>query len=262
MNEETTDIRRRLETAVQQKLVCLHQSGVRQLRKATPGTTRAAWLSQPGSTAQAASAVGGEPAAAPTATPSAAPPAAPLEVLRQEVTACTLCPELVENRTQTVFGAGDPHARLCFLGEAPGADEDRQGEPFVGKAGQLLERIIAACTLRREQVFILNVLKCRPPGNRTPGPDEVANCRFFFEKQLEIIAPEFICCLGAVAAQALLQTTDSVGKLRGRFHDYRNSKVVVTYHPAYLLRSPDQKRKTWEDMKMLMRAMGIEIPNP
>ncbi len=181
--------------------------------------------------------------------------------MRPEVAACTLCADLVKNRTQTVFGAGDPHARLCFLGEAPGADEDRLGEPFVGKAGQLLDRIISACTLRREQIYILNVLKCRPPGNRTPAVDEVANCRFFFERQLELIAPEFICCLGAVAAQSLLRTTQSVGKLRGRFHDYRNSKVIVTYHPAYLLRSPDQKRKTWDDMKMLMGEMGIEVPS-
>jgi len=183
-----------------------------------------------------------------------------LSVLRKEVALCRRCAELAETRTQTVFGTGNPHPRLCFLGEAPGADEDRQGEPFVGAAGQLLNKIIAACTLKREDVFILNVLKCRPPGNRTPLPDEIANCRTFFERQLEILQPEFICCLGAVAAQTLLRSTRPVGQLRGKFHDYRGSRVVVTYHPSYLLRAPEMKRHTWDDMKMLMQAMGITIP--
>jgi DNA polymerase len=167
---------------------------------------------------------------------------------------------LVAARTQTVSGVGDSRARLCFMGEAPGADEDRQGEPFVGAAGQLLNKIIGACTLRREEVYILNVLKCRPPGNRTPAPEEIANCRGYFERQLEIIQPEFICCLGLVAAQTLLSTTQTLGKLRGRFHDYRGIKVMATYHPAYLLRYPEMKRAAWEDMKMLMREMGLEIP--
>jgi len=183
-----------------------------------------------------------------------------LNAVRKEVALCRRCAELAERRTQTVFGAGNPHPRLCFLGEAPGADEDRQGEPFVGASGQLLNKIIAACTLKREDVFILNVLKCRPPGNRTPLPDEVANCRMFFERQLEILQPEFICCLGAVAAQALLRSTRPVGQLRGKFHDYRGSRVVVTYHPSYLLRAPEMKRHTWDDMKMLMQAMGIPVP--
>jgi uracil-DNA glycosylase len=187
-------------------------------------------------------------------------PLVALERVRREVVHCTLCHELAKTRTQTVFGTGNPRARLCFFGEAPGADEDRQGEPFVGAAGQLLNKIIEACTLKREDVYILNVLKCRPPQNRTPLPEETANCRVFFERQLEIIQPEFICCLGAVASQALLRTTQSLGRLRGRFHDYRGIRVIVTYHPAYLLRSPDKKRDTWEDMKMLMREMGIELP--
>ena len=187
-------------------------------------------------------------------------PLVALERVRREVVHCTLCHELAKTRTQTVFGTGNPKARLCFFGEAPGADEDRQGEPFVGAAGQLLNKIIEACTLKREDVYILNVLKCRPPQNRTPLPEETANCRVFFERQLEIIQPEFICCLGAVASQALLRTTQSLGRLRGRFHDYRGIRVIVTYHPAYLLRSPDKKRDTWEDMKMLMREMGIELP--
>ncbi len=183
-----------------------------------------------------------------------------LAALEQRVAACRRCQELAETRTQTVFGTGNPEARLVFLGEAPGADEDRQGEPFVGRAGQLLTKIIEACTLKREDVYILNVLKCRPPGNRNPSPSEAANCQEYLAGQLDIIRPEFICCLGAVAAQNLLQTTVAIGRLRGRFHDYNGIKVMATYHPAYLLRNPSAKRATWDDMKMLMREMGIEIP--
>ncbi len=188
-------------------------------------------------------------------------PRVALDRVRREVTHCTLCHELARTRTQTVFGTGNPKARLCFFGEAPGADEDRQGEPFVGAAGRLLDKIIQACTLKREDVYILNVLKCRPPNNRTPLPEETANCRDFFERQLAIIQPEFICCLGAVASQTLLRTTQSLGRLRGRWHDYQGIRVIVTYHPAYLLRTPEKKRDTWADMKMLMQAMGIELPN-
>jgi DNA polymerase len=183
-----------------------------------------------------------------------------LQVVQEKVARCVRCEDLVAARTQTVFGVGNPQARLCFLGEAPGADEDRLGEPFVGRAGQLLTKIIEACTLRREDVYILNVLKCRPPGNRTPSPEEAANCREYLDRQLDIIRPEFICCLGAVAAQALLETTHSIGRLRGRLHDYRGVPVAVTYHPAYLLRNPSAKKLVWEDMQSLMRRMGIELP--
>jgi DNA polymerase len=183
-----------------------------------------------------------------------------LDEVASVVAQCTRCAELARTRTQTVFGAGNPSARLVFCGEAPGADEDRQGVPFVGAAGQLLNKILAACTLRREDVYILNILRCRPPGNRTPAPDEAANCREYLDAQLSIIQPEFICCLGACAAQNLLDTTQALGKLRGRFHDYRGMKVLCTYHPAYLLRNPAAKRPTWDDMQMLMAAMGIEVP--
>ncbi|MEM6654593.1 MAG: uracil-DNA glycosylase [Planctomycetota bacterium] len=185
--------------------------------------------------------------------------AATLEVLQDEVAGCTRCGELAGTRQQTVFGVGDPSARLCFLGEAPGADEDRLGEPFVGRAGQLLDKIIAACHLRREEVYILNILKCRPPGNRNPTPDESSNCKYFLRRQLELIDPEYVCCLGAVAAQNLLDTTASIGRLRGRLHEYRGVKVACTYHPAYLLRNPAAKKDTWDDMKMLMRQMGVEL---
>ncbi|MCA9229511.1 MAG: uracil-DNA glycosylase [Planctomycetales bacterium] len=182
-----------------------------------------------------------------------------LESLQLEVAACDCCRELAETRTQTVFGVGNPRARLCFLGEAPGADEDRRGEPFVGAAGQLLNKILGACGLSREEVYILNVLKCRPPGNRNPMPAEADNCRHFLDRQLQLICPDFICCLGAVAAQNLLGTTAAIGRLRGKVHEYRGMQVVCTYHPAYLLRNPAAKRLTWDDMKLLMREMGSPL---
>jgi uracil-DNA glycosylase family 4 len=189
----------------------------------------------------------------------AAPADLSLDVIQKEVAACTRCSELASTRTQTVFGVGNPNARLCFLGEAPGADEDRLGEPFVGRGGQLLNKIIEACRLKREDVYILNMLKCRPPGNRNPLPTELSNCRGYLERQLDLIRPEFICCWGAVAAQNLLGTTVSIGKLRGKVHNFRGMKVVCTYHPAFLLRSPSFKKETWEDMKFLFREMGVEL---
>jgi DNA polymerase len=183
-----------------------------------------------------------------------------LRVLNEDkVVGCPRCPELVQNRTQTVFGVGTPDAELCFVGEAPGADEDAQGEPFVGAAGKLLTRIIEACKMKRDEVYICNILKCRPPGNRTPLPNEVANCLPYLEQQLAIIRPRFLCALGSVAAQTLLQTTQGIGKLRGRFHDYRGIPVLCTYHPAYLLRNPAAKRDVWEDMKTLMARMGRPV---
>jgi uracil-DNA glycosylase family 4 len=186
---------------------------------------------------------------------------AALNVLRDEISQCTKCVDLAKLRTQTVFGVGSPTARLVFVGEAPGADEDRIGEPFVGEAGRLLDKILTACKLQRENIFILNTIKCRPPGNRNPSHDEISNCWGYAERQLEIIQPEFICCLGSVAARTLLKTTQSLGKLRKQFHSYRGSRVLVTYHPAYLLRTPSAKRHVWEDMKMLMKEMGVELPN-
>ena len=184
--------------------------------------------------------------------------AAALAAVARRVAACTRCVELVRTRTQTVFGVGDPHARLVFLGEAPGADEDRQGGPFVGRAGQLLNDIIVkGMKMRREDVYILNILRCRPPDNRTPLPAEAVNCREYLDAQLAIIQPEFICCLGACAAQNLLDTDTPIGKLRGRFHDFHGVQVLCTYHPAYLLRNPPAKRQVWEDIQILMAAMGI-----
>jgi DNA polymerase len=185
-----------------------------------------------------------------------------LAQLAEEVRMCTRCPELCSTRRQTVFADGQPGVELCFIGEAPGEDEDRQGLPFVGAAGQLLNRIIAACGLKREDVYIMNVVKCHPPRNRTPLPNEAANCRSFFDRQLDLVQPKYICALGGCAASNILNTTLSIGKLRGRFHDYRGIPVLVTYHPAFLLphRSPAKKREVWEDMQFLMKRMGRTIP--
>jgi DNA polymerase len=197
--------------------------------------------------------------AAPAAASPSLPPEIGLEIIRLEVAGCVRCPQLAAARTKTVFGVGNIRPRLAFLGEAPGADEDAQGEPFVGRAGQLLTKIIEACRLKREEVYILNVLKCRPPENRPPEADEIANCRDYLERQLEILRPGFICCLGSTASKALLNTDVSIGKLRGRFHDYRGATVLCTYHPSYLLRNPAAKRDVWEDMKKLLLKMGVDL---
>ena len=182
-----------------------------------------------------------------------------LTVLQNMVADCTRCDELASSRSQTVFGVGTPTARLVFVGEGPGVDEDRQGEPFVGAAGQLLNKILGACQLSREQVYILNVVKCRPPRNRNPSDAERSCCWGYAREQLEILQPEFICCLGSVAARSLLSTNQPLGRLRQQFHSYRGSRVIVTYHPAYLLRTPTAKRHVWDDMKLLMKAMGVDL---
>ncbi|HUG93762.1 MAG TPA: uracil-DNA glycosylase [Planctomycetaceae bacterium] len=184
---------------------------------------------------------------------------AKLAALAKCVAACTRCTELAETRTQTVFGVGNPQARILFIGEAPGADEDRQGEPFVGKAGQLLNKIIEACRLRREDVYICNILRCRPPGNRTPTPREAAHCREFLDGQIAIVDPDYVVCLGSCAAQNLLGTTAPIGRLRGKFYTHGRAKVLCTYHPSYLLRTPSAKKDVWDDMKLLFRDMGVEL---
>ena len=176
-----------------------------------------------------------------------------LQLLQKKVAGCTLCSELARQRHKTVFGVGHPAPEICFIGEAPGADEDRQGEPFVGRAGQLLDRILQACNWTRQDVYIANILKCRPPNNRNPLPPEVNNCLPYLLKQLHIIQPRVVCALGAVAAKTLLNTEISIGKLRGRWHRWQGLPLLCTYHPAYLLRNPAQKRAVWEDMQMLMK---------
>jgi len=258
----------RLRRIALQRLESLQRAGVLQLPKAAPLELPEVVAPAAESAATATTSRTVEEPVLPTKKEPAKKPAKglaarrqALEVIQQEVAGCTKCDELVENRTQTVFGVGNPRARLSFFGEAPGADEDREGEPFVGRAGKLLNDIISkGMGLTRDEIYILNVLKCRPPGNRNPATDEVANCRHFFERQLETIQPEFICCLGAIAAQTLLETTTAVGKLRGQFHDYKGIQVVVTYHPAYLLRNPAAKTETWKDIKILLDGMGLPIP--
>ena len=186
---------------------------------------------------------------------------AELAALAAQVSTCTRCPMLVASRTQTVFGVGSPTARLMFVGEAPGADEDRQGVPFVGRSGMLLtDMITKGMGLTREEVYIANVVKSRPPENRNPEPEEVANCLPYLERQIEIMQPEFLCLLGKVAASALLNTALPLGRLRGRWHRYRGIPTAVTYHPSYLLRMPADKKKAWEDLQMIMKAMGITPP--
>lgn len=172
---------------------------------------------------------------------------------------CERCSELAMNRRQTVFGTGNPDAKIMFIGEAPGADEDRLGEPFVGAAGQLLDKIIKACGLKREDLYICNILKCRPPGNRNPLPQEAGNCREYLDAQIAIVQPEYIVCWGTIAAQNLLNEQRSVGKLRGTWLQHGAAKVLCTYHPSYLLRYPQQKKEVWGDMKLLMADMGVEL---
>ncbi len=183
-----------------------------------------------------------------------------LTVLAERVASCDRCSALFSTRTQTVFGVGPINPEICFVGEAPGADEDAQGEPFVGRAGQLLDKIILAMGMKREEVYICNTLKCRPPMNRTPLPDERGNCREYFDRQLELVKPQYIVALGLTAAQNLLGATLTLGKLRGQFHQYREIPVLVTYHPAALLRNPNWKKDTWDDMKLLLTTMGRPIP--
>ena len=185
-----------------------------------------------------------------------------LKVLAEEVAGCRKCAELAATRTQTVFADGSPSARLMFVGEAPGADEDRLGLPFVGRAGQLLtDMITKGMGLRREDVYIANILKCRPPENRDPLLEESANCLPYLERQIDVIRPEFLCLLGRIAAQTLLETTLSMSRLRGKWYRYRGIATLVTYHPAYLLRNASSKKEAWEDLQMLMNAMGLPVPS-
>ena len=180
-----------------------------------------------------------------------------LEDIHADLGDCRRC-KLAQERNHIVFGDGNAKAKLVFIGEGPGAEEDRKGQPFVGAAGQLLTRIIEAIKLSRSQVYICNIIKCRPPGNRNPESDEIKTCFPFLERQIAALQPDFIIALGTFAAQTLLGTTTPISRLRGRFHVYKGIKVVPTYHPAYLLRNPDKKRDVWEDMKMLMKEYRYE----
>ncbi len=204
----------------------------------------------------------GADAAVPPAGPGAADDIDELdwEALEARVAACTRC-ELHKSRTRTVFGVGSHEARWLIVGEAPGAEEDRQGEPFVGRAGQLLNEMLLAIGLRRETVYIANILKCRPPNNRDPRPEEVASCEPYLKRQVALLQPAIILAVGRIAAQNLLKTDARIGAMRGHLHHYGETgiPVVVTYHPAYLLRSPQEKRKVWEDLKFARRVFRERV---
>ncbi len=259
--------------AAAQQLASLRTAGVTRVSRSARGQKVPAKVESPAGEAHARK-VAAEPITPPSdpvgtclfdAKASSLPRAEREERLRAiaaRVALCTRCQELARARTQTVFGVGNPEAEIMFVGEAPGADEDRLGEPFVGAAGQLLNRILEASRLKRSDVYICNILRCRPPGNRNPLPDEAANCREYLDGQIELVDPDYIVCLGSVAAKNLLGLTDSIGKLRGRMLKHGRAKVVCTYHPAYLLRNPAAKKDVWDDMKFLMRDRGIDLSMP
>jgi DNA polymerase len=186
--------------------------------------------------------------------------AAALEAVRELIGECQRC-RLAKARNKLVFADGDPNAQLMFVGEGPGADEDAQGLPFVGRAGQLLNNMIVAMGLKREQVYIANIVKCRPPQNRKPEPDEANTCMPFLERQIEIVRPRVLVALGATAATYLLGMRGSIGSMRGRIHDYRGIQTIVTYHPAFLLRDPAQKKEAWKDLQIAMAALGPKPPS-
>jgi uracil-DNA glycosylase len=183
-----------------------------------------------------------------------------LTAIRDDIGDCTRCKLHAQGRTQVVFGVGNPSADLMFVGEAPGADEDAQGIPFVGRAGQLLTKMIEAMGFSRDDVYIANVLKCRPPGNRNPEPDEIAMCQPFLFRQLASIQPKVVIALGAFAARTLLETQDPISRLRGRVFDYRGAKLIPTFHPSFLLRSPGYKREAWDDLKKALAILGRQLP--
>jgi uracil-DNA glycosylase len=187
-------------------------------------------------------------------------PAQALRAIREDIGDCTRCRLAKQGRKQIVFGVGNPRSELMFIGEAPGADEDQQGEPFVGRAGQLLNNMIKAMGLRREDIYIANIIKCRPPGNRTPERDECETCSPFLMRQIATIKPKVLVALGAVAAKTLLAINAPMSELRGQWYDFRGTKLAVTYHPAFLLRDPRQKKEAWKDLQMVMKHLGLVAP--
>ena len=256
-----TDLRRHLAD----HLILLQELGI-------DGSSRdPVWSARPGDVRPTASAAAPAelragwpvPDSAPVSLFDEPPPLAPvrdpaerLAEIRTDLGECTRCKLHALGRTHVVFGVGNPGARLMFIGEAPGGDEDLQGIPFVGRAGQLLTKIIEAMGMARDEVYIANVIKCRPPGNRNPDPDEVATCEPFLFRQVDAIRPHVIVALGTFAAQALLRTKDPISRLRGQVFTYRGAKLVPTFHPAFLLRSPEKKRETWDDMKKVMALLS------
>jgi uracil-DNA glycosylase family 4 len=197
----------------------------------------------------------------PQSAPGIQDPVQALRAIREDLGDCTRCKLHQQGRKQIVFGVGNPSADLMFVGEAPGADEDIQGEPFVGRAGQLLTNMIKAMGLTRQDVYIANIIKCRPPGNRTPERDECETCSPFLMRQIGVVKPRVIVALGAVAAKTLLAVSAPMTQLRGCWFDFKGTKLAVTYHPAFLLRDPRQKKETWKDLQMVMRELGLPLPS-
>lgn len=198
--------------------------------------------------------------AAPKPEAGVSDPKQALQIIREDLGDCTRCRLHKQGRKQIVFGVGNPHAELMFIGEAPGADEDEQGEPFVGRAGQLLNNMIKAMGLQRKDVYIANIIKCRPPGNRTPERDECETCSPFLMRQIAAIKPKVIVALGAVAARTLLAINAPMAEFRGRWFDFRGTQLAVTYHPAFLLRDPRQKKEAWKDLQIVMKELGLQVP--
>jgi len=236
-----------------------------QQNSGAPGLASETWdqLSQLALTQESAAIPPRKPISSPPLAAAAAVPGADrafaLQLIREDIGDCTRC-ALHKGRNKIVFGDGSPTARLMFVGEGPGADEDAQGIPFVGKAGQLLNNMIAAMGLKREEVYIANVVKCRPPGNRTPEPDEANTCTPFLFRQIDVVRPQVLVALGATAATYLLGAPQPLAGLRGRVHAFRGSQLIVTYHPAYLLRDPRQKKEAWADLQIAMRELGLKPP--
>jgi uracil-DNA glycosylase len=199
------------------------------------------------------------PAVSASPVPEIQDKSAALKAIREDIGDCTRC-GLHKGRNKLVFGVGNINADIMFVGEGPGADEDAQGEPFVGRAGQLLNNMISAMGIKREDVYIANVVKCRPPGNRAPERDEADTCSPFLMRQIDVVKPRVIVALGATAAKNLLAMNDSMANLRGRWYDFRGTKLIVTFHPAYLLRDPRQKKETWKDLQMVMKFLGMKPP--
>jgi uracil-DNA glycosylase family 4 len=258
---------------VARHLVWLSDAGIRELPPPAArdeGTAGARAGARPEGARADGDTVGVAPTSAPASTP--APSAAPgrwsladkgcgspaLLAIREELGDCARC-RLAGGRTTLVFGVGNPQAELMFVGEGPGADEDRQGEPFVGRAGQLLTKMIEAMGFRRDEVYIANVVKCRPPENRNPEPDEMDACEPFLRRQIAAVGPKIVVALGRIAVQALLKDTTPISRLRGRWSRYEGVKLMPTFHPAYLLRSPDEKKKAWEDLQLVMKELGKPV---
>jgi DNA polymerase len=233
-----------------------------EILKSIPQPDRRPTSSQPALTQEDAPISPRKPTSSPPHIPAAIPAAdraAALQLIREDIGDCTRC-ALHSGRNKLVFGDGSPSARLMFVGEGPGADEDAQGLPFVGKAGQLLNNMITAMGLKREEVYIANVVKCRPPGNRTPEPEEANTCSPFLFRQIDVVRPQVLVALGATAATYLLGQRQPLAGLRGRVHAFRGMQLIVTYHPAYLLRDPRQKKEAWADLQIAMRELGLKAP--